>query len=211
MTTKEIRELARAKKEAWAALLNALSTEQGELLLSGVKDALQYEAARGEHLDDKGNWMLAGSLAGLAAVAAAAGAVFDGLQGWPYGLMVAATMAITISLLGAAVLVLWGIRVRAGWFGPNPDLMIRADVLAGPLEHLHRHLILHYGESVVANSHAAESKATLLEWGQVFLLAAFFLAAVVGLARGFASLPTRHAGAKPGASSTTVPSATATP
>ncbi len=204
MTVEEICELARTKKLVYAEWLVNITTEQGELLLLSVRDALQYENGRGEHLDTKGNWILAACLAGLAAIAAVAKPLVDGLNGWHYALTFASLLLIVLALFGAVLFVLWGIRVKAEWFEPRPEIILRQDVLNAEVRYLYRHLILHYTEAFIANSWVSEVKARRLMRAQGFLLAAFVLAVLVGLSRAFASFPAMPT------SPAAVPSATST-
>jgi hypothetical protein len=80
MTVEEIRELARERKLIYAEWLSDLKAEQGEILLSAIRDALQYENGRAEHLDTKGNYILAAGLAGLAAMTAVSKPVLEDLR-----------------------------------------------------------------------------------------------------------------------------------
>lgn len=190
MTVTEICELARSKKLLFAEWLINITSDQGELLLSSVRDALQYENGRGEHLDTKGNWILAACLAGLASVAGVAKPLVDGLHGWGQKVIFTAVVLIVLALFAAIIFVLWGIRIKAAWFGPRPEIIFRQDILAAEERYLYRHLILHYTEALIANSWVSEIKARKLMCAQAFLVAALFLAVLIGLGRAFVSLPT---------------------
>ena len=189
MTVKEICELARSKKLLFAQWLVNITASQGELILSSVRDALQYESGRGEHLDTKGNWILAASLAGLASVAAVAKPLFDGLRGWSQELTIVALLSIVLALFGAVLFVLLGIRIKPAWFEPRPEIIIRPDILAAEERYLYRHLILHYTEALIANSWVSEIKARKLMRAQACLMVALVLAVLLGLGRAFVGLP----------------------
>jgi hypothetical protein len=106
MTVEEIRELARERKLIYAEWLSDLKPEQGEILLSAIRDALQYENGRAEHLDTKGNYILAAGLAGLAAMTAVSKPVLEDLTGWAYRLTFSALLLTLLALFGAVLLVL---------------------------------------------------------------------------------------------------------
>ncbi len=185
MKVSAICELVRAKKQNLADVLAGVTDDQGAVLLSFVRDALQCENGRGEHLDSKGNWILGASLAGLAAVTAAAKPVIDGLHGWGHDFVLGGTLLIVAALIIAGMFVLAGIRVRAAWFPLNPELIIRREILAAEPRYLYRDLVLHYTEVFMANWRVSEEKADMLTCGQFSLLAAFAVAVIIGLARAF--------------------------
>jgi len=183
MKLSEIREIVRAKKQHYADLLAGITDDRGELLLPFVQDALKYECGRGEHLDSKGNWILGASLAALAATTVAAKPVIQGLRGWRYDLVLGGVLLIVAASIAAVIFVLLGIKIHAAWFPPNPELIIRSEILTVERRYLYRDLILHYTEVFMANWRVSEGKADMLTRGQFSLLAAFIIALIVGLAR----------------------------
>jgi hypothetical protein len=183
MKLSEIREQTRTAKQLYWGWLAQLKSAQGKLFLDFTRDAFEQENARGEHLDNKGNWILAASLAGLAGVAAVGQSFVSGLHGWSYAMVFAAVWSIVFALIVAAVIAVWGIRVRASWLLPNPEVVLRPDIVDAAYTHVQRDLILHYLENFMSNRRMSNAKADMLQRGQWSLLAAFILAALVAMIR----------------------------
>lgn len=189
MTVEEITELARAKKQAYAQWLADITPAQGAVLLSVIRDAFQFENGRAEHLDTKGNWILAASLAGLAVVTAASKALVSGLTGSGHTVILLAVLLIVLILFAACLFVLWGIRIKAAWFCPRPEIILREQIATFDEGYLYRDLILHYAEATIANSWISEGKARMLIRAQACLLSAFVLAVAIGLCRAVVNTP----------------------
>jgi len=102
------------------------------------------------------------------------------------------------------LLVLWAIRIKAAWFTPRPEVILRQDIVSAEKRYIYRHLILHYAEATIANSWVSEDKARRLSRAQVCLLAAFVLAVLMGLSRAIFSVPDKPS------SPAALPSATST-
>ncbi len=162
MTVREITEHARTKKLIYAESLANITAAQGAILLPAIRDSLQLENGRAEHLDTKGNWILAASLAGLAAITAAAKPLLNGLVDWTHTLILVAILLIVFILFGACVFVLWGIRIKAAWFCPRPEIILRQEAATFDEGYLYRDLIVHYAEATIANSWVSEGKARML-------------------------------------------------
>jgi len=188
MKLEHIREQIRTAKHLYYGWLSDITPEQGTLLLAFVRDAFDKENGRGDILDQKGNWILAASLAGLAGITATAKSFLGGLQGWAYSFTVAALIAVVFTLMLAGMFVIWGMRVRAAWGPPNPELILRPEILNAEYRYLQRDLILHYTENFMSNRRVSDGKAAMLQRGQWSLLTAFALTVLIGIGRLF--LPT---------------------
>jgi hypothetical protein len=185
MQLSNIQKEARVNKQRYWELLQDIGPRQAELLLSFAKDAFVQEARRGEQIDTKGNWLLAASFAALSLAAVVAKPAVDGLNGCIH-LTIGIGIGIVIVGLGFAMTaILWTIKVTRSWFPPNPDLVLRAEVITDNDIDLERDLILHYLDNVCLNRRVDDNKARLLKRGQLFMFAAIFIASMVGIARMF--------------------------
>src|SRR5436190_646970 len=101
-----------------------MTVEQGRLWLGLAQDALREESRRGEHLDQKGNWVLTSALAAMGAIAVGAASIVQGLDGRTRALAIGALIASLAFLTVAVGFVLLGMRVRATYCEPNPEVVI---------------------------------------------------------------------------------------
>jgi hypothetical protein len=164
----------------WFADINA---NQATILLDFAKDAFQQEARRGEQIDTKGNWLLAASFAGMSLAATVARPATEGLGGC-FHLVIAVGVTIVIVSLGLAMTaVLWAIKVNRSWFPPNPELVLRPEIITDDAIDLERDLALHYIDNASLNRRVDDNKARLLKRGQLLLFVAIVVAAIVGLSR----------------------------
>ena len=172
-----------ARKHQYWAWLKNINAKQAEVLLAFAKDAFEQEVRRGEQIDTKGNWLLAASFAALSLAAIVAKPAVDGLN---HGLtvMIGIGVAIVIvSLFFAMSAVLWTIRVTRSWFPPNPELVLREEIITDNEIDMERDLALHYIDNFSLNRRVDDDKARLLKHGQMLLFCAIATAAFVGLCR----------------------------
>jgi hypothetical protein len=173
------------KHQYWAWLTN-INAKQAEVLLAFAKDAFEQEARRGEQIDTKGNWLLAASFGALSLTAIVAKPAVDGLN-HDLSLMIGIGVTIVIvCLLFAVSAVLWTIRVTRSWFPPNPELVLREEMITDNEIDMERDLALHYIDNFSLNRRVDDDKARLLKRGQMLLFCAIATAAFVGWCRLFA-------------------------
>jgi hypothetical protein len=173
-------ETNKRKYWTWLADINA---NQADTLLAFAKNAFEHEAKRGEQIDTKGNWLLGASFAALSLAAVISKPAVDGLS-CVSRLTIGAGVAIVIVILVSAMsAVLWTIRVNRSWFPPNPELVLRPEILTDSEVDLKRDLALHYIDNFSLNRRVDDNKARLLKRSQALLFIAMAAAALVGIGR----------------------------
>jgi hypothetical protein len=144
MNLTDIRSEMQVNKQHQWEWMRDLTSRQADLLFTFARDAFDQEGKRGEHLDSKGNWILAACLGGMSLVAVAGRAIVAGLSPDLYFIIATGIVLAVVSFTLAAVWIVWGIRVNRGWFPPNPELVLRPDIFTDNDQHLARDIILHY-------------------------------------------------------------------
>jgi hypothetical protein len=178
-----VRDIEANKQKYWSWLTN-INISQADTLLSFARDAFDYEARRGEQIDTKANWLQGGAFAALSLAVIVSKTAVDGLKSGPSRLVIETGVAVVIGVLFCSIIaVLWTIRVNRNWFPPNPELVLRPEILTDNETDLKRDLALHYIDNFSLNRRMDDNKARLLKRGQVLLFLAAFATTIVGFVR----------------------------
>jgi hypothetical protein len=163
--------------------LRGMTSEHAEVIVPAVKAAFDEQTERADHLDSKGDRIVAASVAALGAFAALAKTAslnhpqaFGSGPGWK--LMLAGIVALFL----AAIAGLAGLFITRGWFGSTPGAFIDDGIIRkDDVTYLQLHLALHYLDCFERNAAAADRKATAIQVAQVLLVIGVFLMACAAL------------------------------
>jgi hypothetical protein len=97
MNLEQIREETESKKRLYLEWLKDIKTEQATLLLAFVQDAFREDSRRGEHLDQKGNWILAACFTAIGVMAILSKSAVEAINGREIAFTVAMILAILAS------------------------------------------------------------------------------------------------------------------